>query len=510
VKRMLAILVCAALLLAALPAVSFAKEMTKSELINQTKGIYDVCLEAAERESFQGVCGMMSSYQLWKMGINSWLESYDGKEQFDVYAAKEVTSGGYYISAYPADTYTLAQALNHITQNGTQNAYNILVGFEWTNTDAGKEFGHACVINGIIDGTVYFVESYYTSIGGEEGNVIACSIEKFAAFFADWTILDGVIHFSNDYADSCESFGTNIFVRTRFDSTLRSMPCLVGENGCETLRSLSAGERLQATAVFKNNRDELYYRIQDGEQAGYVAAGAVSVVRLNAEDLKLDTLDVPSTLAQGKRLSIGGTVTTQSAEIGSLLLTVADQDGNTCLQAKVEVNDSSFDLQRLNAQLGVGLVQGAYTLTLQAESAHVVAAGNQLRSRYVMVELLQTPLCVGDVAVAGQSRGTQITVRNGWYWDGNTWYYCKNEQPVTGWVRYLGVTYYLQEDGAVTTGWAEIDGVKRYFSATGAMCKGWLTTAEGTYYLLPDGGFATGVQQICGQEYTFTDSGLMK
>lgn len=510
-KRMLAILLCVAMLLTALPMVSNAEPMTKSELTNQTKAIYDASLAASERESFQGVCGMMSSYQLWKMGVNSWLESYDGNKQFDAYAAKEVTSGGYYISAYPADTYTLEQALNHITENGTKDAYNILVGFEWTNTEAGNKFGHACVINGIIDGTVYFVESFYTSLGGEEGNVITCSIPKFATFFADWTVFDGVIHFTRDYADSCESYGTNLFIKTRFDSTLRSMPCLVGQNGCEALRSLKAGERLHATAVYKNSRDELYYRVQDGEMAGYVSAGAVSIARVNGEDLKVeDQQDIPTNIGQGRRLSIGGRIVAQNAQIGNVLLKVTDAAGVTYLQATADVNAETFDLQQLNTQLGVGaLPEGAYTLALQVESIHTAVSGKQLRSRYISVDLLQSPLLVGNVTVAGQSRANPIPTREGWFWDGQTWYCYENGQPKVGWQEMLGVRYYLKEDGSVTTGWAEVDGVMRYFSATGAMCFGWLHTEAGTYYLLPDGRPATGTRQFRGQEYTFDETGLL-
>lgn len=509
-KRILAILMCAVLLLAALPGICNATPLTKSQLISESKAIYDASLAASERESFLGLCGLMASYQMWKMGINTWLESYDGNKQFDVYAAKEITSGGYYINAYPADTYTLEQALNHITKNGTEDVFDILVGFEWTNTEAGQQYGHACVINGIIDGTVYFVESFPTSLGGEEGNVITCSIKKFAAFYGDWTTFDGLIHFTRDYTDSCESYGTNLFVRTRFDSMLRSEPCLVGKNGCKALRDIKSGERLYATAVFKNGQDELYYRIQDGELVGYVAAGAVSVARVNGEDITLEDQNIPTGLGQGKRLSIGGTVVAQNAQIGNLVLNITDMDGVTYLQARTEVNGGRFDLQQFNAQLGVGaLPQGAYTLTLEAESTHVVVTGKQLRSRYVTVELLQMPLLVGSMALAGQSRGNPVAAREGWFWDGNTWYFYENGQAKVGWVQHLGVRYYLQENGAVTTGWAEVDGVMRYFSATGAMCTGWLNTEAGTYYLLPDGRPATGTRQLRGQEYTFDETGLL-
>ena len=510
-KRMFAILLCAALLLTALPRSATAVTTREKELMEEAKAVYVACQEAAQRESFAGVCGMMTSYQLWQMGINKWLETYDGNKQFDAYAAKDASSGGYHIRAYSADTYTLEQALNDITENGTKDAYNILVGFEWTETEAGNIYGHACVINGIINGTVYFVESFYTSLGGEEGNVIACSIEKFANYFADWTVFDGVIHFSQDYEDSCQDFGTDLFIRPRFDSVLRSMPCLVGENDCQRLRSLRPGEMLRTTAVVKNNQDELYYYVQDGELEGYVAASAVSIVRLNSEDTVLVGQNVPTALGLDKPLTLEGTVMAENASVESVSLTVTDNKGQVALQVGADVQAEQFDLTRLNNKLrNIPLDQGAYTVTLTADSALVSVAGNQLTTRYTPVELLKTPLTVGDVMVAGQSKASEVKLPDGWVWDGNLWYCYDQGAPVTGWTQRLGVQYYLNSDGSVLTGWAEIDGQLHYFSATGAMCTGWLVTEEGTFYLLEDGSVATGKQYIAGRNYLFDTYGILQ
>jgi hypothetical protein len=56
------------------------------------------------------------------------------------------------VKAYPASQYTLLDALNTITRNGTLDVYNILVGFQRTNTQLGSIYGHALLIHGIIDG----------------------------------------------------------------------------------------------------------------------------------------------------------------------------------------------------------------------------------------------------------------------------------------------------------------------------------------------------------------------
>lgn len=513
-KRALAILLCIVLLLSALPGVTSAQteEPSKEQaVIQEAKRVYRYSLSTAQKKSFAGFCGLMTSHQLWHMGINDWLEVYDGNKQFDAYAAKEQTTGGYYITDYPASDYTLEQALNAITRGGTKDAYNILVGFQWTNTEAGARYGHACVINAILDGTVYFVESFHTSLGGAEGNVITCSIAQFAEFFADWTTFDGVIHFGNkEYADSCQFFGTDVFVRTRFDSNLRSQPCLLTENDCTRLRSLAAGEKLHATAVCMNSRGELYYRIDDGEQTGYVIANAVSVIRLNGEDLSVSDVKIPAGSKPGEDFSIGAAVTAANSNISAVEVTVTDASGTVIMQEKQEVSGYSCNISSLNERLCFETLEtGAYTVTVCAQAACVLAKGTGLVTQHVNQTLLEQQLCIGDSQVQPESQTEGQEVPDGWVWENSTWYFYKNGRPCTGWVRDLGVDYYLKEDGSVTTGWADIDGWTHYFSSTGAMCIGWLTTREGIFYRASDGVAATGWQEIEGRRYYFGEDGLL-
>ena len=513
-KRALAIILCAVLLLAALPGAVSAESETVSNYVGitqQAREIYEKCRESAKLETFQGVCGLMVSHQLWHMGINSWLETYDGNKQYDAYAAKDITSGGYYITAYSAEKYTLAEALNTITKNGTEDAYNILVGFEATSTEAGAKFGHVCVINAIIGGTVYFVESFPTGIGGAEGNVISCSIGEFAQFYADWTTFEGVVHFTRDYADGCQKFGTDVFVRTRFASTLRSQPCLIGEHDCTRIRSISGGEQLRANALCKNSRGELYYQVVEGEQVGYVAANAVTVSRLNPEDLSLVDWDVPQTVASGSTLRLSGTVLAQNSSVSSVEITVTDAKGEVALRAWREVDAMRFELKDINNQLGFSaLTDGAYQITITAKASCIVARGTGLRAQFAQTTLMEQWVQIGGKsAQTGAKLAGAMEQKDGWFWEGEQWYCYENGQPRTGWVQELGVRYYLNEDGSATTGWAEIDGQLLYFSPTGALSVGWLTTPEGVYYRQADGTGYTGLLQCDGKLYYFDEKGVL-
>lgn len=280
------ILLCVLLMLVTSVGTAVADETEikpNSTLSQEAKQLYRQCLYASGRESFHGFCGLMTSYQLWKLGINDSLLIYDGNKQFDAYKNMTVTTGGFTVQAYGADKYTLKTALNAITGNGKKDVRNLLVGFQWTNTEAGRRYGHACVINAIEDGIVYFTESFDYAMGRMEGQTIVCTIDQFVEFFADWTTFEGVILFGEkQYSNSCASSSINTYLQLRFESNLRSQPCLMGENNCQRLRNLAAGEMLHATAVYENQDGDLFYRIEEGDTVGYVSANAVFQVRPDA------------------------------------------------------------------------------------------------------------------------------------------------------------------------------------------------------------------------------------
>jgi len=515
-KRILATVLCIALLLAALPVTGSATGVSRHEAVKQeVSRVYAKCLESAEKENFSGLCGLMASHQLWHMGVNRELgATYNGNQQFDAYKDASVTSGGYHITAYPADQFTLDQALAAITRNGTRDVSNILVGFEATNTEAGSLYGHVVVIHAIIGGTVYFVENYHTSLAGPEGSVITCSIDTFVRFYEDWTVLDGVIHFGNSrYSDNCQSFGTNLYLRTRFPSTLRSQPSLLGQNDSVRLRTLAAGELLHATAVYMNGKGELYYYIEEGAFSGYVAASAVSVYGTNDESLTAKGISVPEVVAPGKDGNIEGTAVTYDCAIGACAAVITDEKGETVQEVRLESTGSTCRLEKLNEQLDLSVLEeGEYTVSLYATASCVAVKAAGLVTLYSEQLLHQSALTVGEKA--SRSRAAVETAsperpEDGWFVEDGVWYYYKHGKPCRGWVTYLGVEYYLNDDGSVTTGWAEIEGFRRFFSSTGAVCTGWLTAADGVHYWLPDGTEAVGLQKIAGKLYFFSEEGVL-
>lgn len=508
-KRRICFLVLALIMaLCALPVTAgAAANDAASELYKATRRSY-TSSRASYGKSFHGFCGTMVAYQLRQGKITKGVDKMDGNALYDHYKNKTSSSGGYYINPYSAKKYSLEEALNAISHNGTKDVYNILVGFQWTNTEAGAFFGHAVFINGILDGTVYFVESYTSAIAGSEGTVARVSISDFANYYDQWARFEGCIHFTKDYAESLSYWDTDLFVRARFDMQLRSQPCLIGQENCELLRSVSAGEMLRVTGILRNDAGQWYYQVQDGAYTGYVVAQATALEQECAEGVTLRELALPQTVASEEKLTLSGEVYSAHGRISTMEAVVTDVSGREVARVEQKGDKRTVSLSELKLPT---LSDGSYTLRLWATVQAPYVAEAQLVESTVTTQLLEETFQVGTAPRVG-SYGVVFAMAqkpNGWVRQNGTWYYYTEGQPYTGWLRDHGLHYYLDETGAVTTGWAQIDGQTCLFSDSGVLCTGWIRVDEGMRYCNKLGRFANGLQTIDGTLYCF-EEGLLQ
>lgn len=516
-KKLISILLCIAALAAVLPLPARAADSDKVRKIKQQAATcYQECLAAADVDSFGGTCGFMVSHQLWNLGINSWFVSEDGNQQFDFYSQMEQTSGGYYIDAYSAQDYSLIGILQELTRGGTRDVYNLLVGFQWTNTEAGAMYGHVVFVNAILDGTVYFVESFPTSIGGDEGNVIECSMMEFANFFADWTVFDGVIHFGNgQYADSCEVYGTDLFVQATSKTMLRSQPCDLEQHKCRRVRSVATGELLHATALVENELGQLFYRVEEAGGDTYVAAESCKAVRCNPEGIYTVDITAPELINHEKILTMTGEIWSKYGDLAKAEMRVTDSEGNLVLREWQNVNAASYGVNYLSEKLRFDLLEdGFYQVELYAQVACAVAEDREIQTQYGDILLWGQLVQLGGQLHLGKlhpMRQKQVQQdREGWFWENDRWYCYQDGKPLTGWTQRSGIRYYLDETGMALTGQQEVDGENRYFSDTGALLHGWFESDKGVMYLSEEGTPITGELTMFGREYVFDKKGILK
>ena len=513
----LASLVLAAFLTvsALVPVAGDASAMTASQIVSQIKRTYSKARSSFGR-SFDGYCGTLTGYQLYLLGLTSGRDRQNGKDGFDNYCNQEYSSGGYRIKAYSGSKWTLKEALNEITDNGTRNAYNILVGFESTPSRAGRKYGHSCVIHGIIDGTVYFIESYPAYVNGQryrEGAPIGCSIDEFVRHCkATTTKFDGVIHFgAKDYADECDSYPTFFEGTVEKAAEIYSQPCLTQvDSSSELLDTLDAGEKLTVVGVIENTEGEFWYQLQ-GEEPGYLPADQVEATRFIYEDVTAEKLTAPTVLHQGNPFNIKGELQSEANVLYTVRSQVFSMDGEKREQVFATsdmVDDNSYTLNGSTISRDLAfrnLTPGSYRYELAAIIGSYYYGKEQLQVRWETVSLWNSDFsvtekkseanqitfdaCDGTASVNqisvvdGDAIGTMPTAQRGnevflgWYTGEKAGERITDEfipqEDMTLYARFSTPEeleasadnfWYIYADGITAIGCAEVDGMLYYFT----------------------------------------------
>lgn len=536
-KRITA-LVLSILLIAALP-VSVSARADGAQIQQTVSKHYRLTLSACGRESMNGWCGLQAGYLLYYMGVEDYPVPLDGNAFFDYYRDKEQTSGGYRIQQYPASAYTLEEALNAVSNNGTRDVYNLLAGFERTDTEVGARCGHVVIVYAILDGMVYAAESFSSSLG-MEGVATQCTIAEFARYYRSWAEFEGVIYFGEkQYTDLCHLYATDMFVSVRCDTPLLSQPRSPAEQQVQILRKARAGERLRVTGVYRNTEGAFFYQALDEGGACYLAAGDAKRLRINLEDVTIcDVADI-EILSLGGAFQPDGKVQAKNSILQAVRVIICDDANTPVLSDTLHAVGRTCRLR--DGSLDVGsLPAGQYTYRIYGDVVSYDVLGDSVRGISCGVLLWDSAFQVLDGGappeaepkpLKGQSEqadGSEFHIQmgvqldallhkaaspsahpEGWSWDGQTWYYYENGAPRTGWLQDDGIWYYLDADGAVTTGRATLEGEDRYFTQTGALRTGWLETDGGRLYLGDNGAAVHGWQKVeGGWAYLDEDAGI--
>ncbi|MBQ4641189.1 MAG: hypothetical protein IJB47_01060 [Oscillospiraceae bacterium] len=517
-KRILAGLLSLVLILSVLPLSATAASQEEEKQIESTitKHYYRTVIDSG-MENLKGYCGLLASWQLYLMGVNKSVLMLDGNMQYDYYCTLKETSGGYSVTTYSSKDYTLEDALNAITKNGSKNVYNILVGFQWTATEAGAKYGHALVVYAILDGMVYFTEGYDTSLGTAAGQPIKLSIAEFVDFYEDWTRFEGAVVFSpKNYLDTCTEYACHMIAEVSQRTAVFSLPATDEE---ETESSLLweavAGERVRVTGLYHNQYNNYYYRVDDCGKIGYISADSLIPELFVWDDVCLNDLQLPVSVPRGKSLNIAGEICSSYTKITGISLQIRSQD-QMLVRSYSDAKASGYyqmESDAMEAAMALDtLSAGCYDLRVAANCWNYYLTDGRVQKNEEEITLLNKIFFVGKPSIYPVQKKTtdeNNDVPDGWFYRQDKLYYYKDGKPVTGWICYHGIDYYLQEDGSVTTGWATINGSQRYFSGTGAMRTGWVTTEKGICYLLKNGVMAKGSYIVQGQHYKFSDTGWL-
>lgn len=543
ILRILSLALAILILFSVLPQQSSATESEVARIRKQITSTYRAAQRNSGRYSFNGWCATMVNWHLYLMGITAEMTGNDGNMEYDYYKNQTFTSGGYRVRAYSANKYSLKDALYAICENGTVNAYNILVGFQRTNTTAGRRYGHACFVHAIIDGIIYFSESYNTAFAGtyyREGAVIACTIEEFAGYYANWTTYEGVIYFGlKTYADECTYYSTNFYGNTNAAVPFYSAPCLSDtDDRSEIVGQLQNGERVQVTGLYLNTVGEYWYQLS-GAHRGYVPADSIDLIAMDYSDISVVGLGAPNNLKKGVGFNLKGEILAKYNNIYTVRALVYNLDGESpeqVLTATSMADSQSYQLNgsALSNKLGFRkLPVGSYQYDLAIVVGSYYVQGGELKLQWHTVDLWSSLFRI--VSTRGgtynvtfdPNGGTTETnrveiVKNdplgylpsaskdgmlfaGWYTAADGGEPVTEEMAVTG-----NTTLYAHwEPDNNANGWFLVDGAWRYF-VDGQVHPGLLKESGLVYYLNTDGTAVTGWVQVQEHMYYFGAAGVMQ
>ncbi len=123
-----------------------SRPKTVYDIINQIENIY----ELKKGKSFKDMCGVYVTFQLKALGIFSDAKSYCGNgNAWYSGVSQQHIAGNYTLKKYPG-----AHCLENIIRDHGNSVYNIVVSF------SKGRFGHVMFIHAIINGRIYFSDSY--------------------------------------------------------------------------------------------------------------------------------------------------------------------------------------------------------------------------------------------------------------------------------------------------------------------------------------------------------------
>ncbi|MBQ1947167.1 MAG: hypothetical protein II359_00965 [Clostridia bacterium] len=155
-----------------------------TDTVSLMTSAYDSALSLFGRSNFDGYCGACVGRQLQALGVTRGYEGNDGNQTFDHYKTMTATTGGYAVTNYSSEEYSLREVLtlaNSMNQSGelTMMALGFQTGSASKN---GQRYGHTVLIYSVFENMVYYTESYESI---KCNNIKVKSIDEFVGIYCD-------------------------------------------------------------------------------------------------------------------------------------------------------------------------------------------------------------------------------------------------------------------------------------------------------------------------------------
>lgn len=239
---------------------AFSASAYDGELLSSITENYDRALALAGRGSFHGRCNLATAYQLQAMGIYDGGLDYSGTGDswYDYFKDVSETSGGYKVV-----TVSGSNCIYDLVSKYGNEIYNVVYSLGTGGSSGSK---HVLYIRAIIDGYVYFADSFGTSYYQtyySEGEGTVLSISDFVSEYKRMNgNAYGCVYFSTDksehlagsvenpadWADSDKTYTAGKYVVTATMLRIRDIASTYGD----TLDMIPNGENITVTDIRDN------------------------------------------------------------------------------------------------------------------------------------------------------------------------------------------------------------------------------------------------------------------
>ena len=286
-----------------------------SGIADVTAADYRTALSLANMSSFHGHCNLATAYQLLAIGVYQGGLDFSGAGDlwYNHFSTVSKTSGGYSVITIGGKN-----CLYELTEKYGDELYNIVY---CLGTGGSSGPRHCLLIRAIIDGQVYFADSFGCTYGSTyypEGSCTVLSLDRFVASYKDMNgDAYGCVYFTNGetahFPGASDNTASEGFVPGSYTVTASALNVRdKADTTGNILGLLSNQETVVVTAVEEN-----WGQIQYQGQTGWICLSrdGKDYVRLNESD-EADELLVTALSADRTIVYSGETVTWTASAMG--------------------------------------------------------------------------------------------------------------------------------------------------------------------------------------------------
>lgn len=266
------------------------------------------------------------------------------------------------------------------------------------NWSGGSSMQHVEIVYAVSGGCVYTVGGN----SGSGGSLYSRYVRTHAPLSDSYIVKilrPAYVTTKVSYTSQCEWYSAYCTLSVTGETDLMSQPCgadIHEDSSC--IATAGVGESLTATALAVNTEGELWYQVSAEGRTAYIAAADTEFIQA-LSDISLSGVSAPGSLEYGAKFSIGGTVSSDYADIVSVGAYVMSGDC-TVTGTSADTDTRSYSLKGSAVDKGLTfstLSAGNYIYVILAQTqSYYTPNGSSLEKAVTETELYRCEFTVAE------------------------------------------------------------------------------------------------------------------